>query len=265
MRNIPEEDINNLKNFYISDEYIAKNPSLHVEDSPWKVSKIIPLIDIFIEHSNKDEINLLDVGGGAGLILNAISVYIEKNHKMTVNRFALDLSPGMLKIQKERNPNLKKTLNEDICKTSLADKEIDLTLAIDLLEHVPNPTEALEELKRISKFVIFKVPLEDNLLCRTWNFIRRGKPRQHAIETVGHINVYRYSKLKYEIEKHTGHVLDYYFTNVFDYLRKSEYYNKEMKIRNKLINFVAVNLFKLSPKLCSLIFCDFVMILVKCY
>lgn len=171
----------------------------------------------------------------------------------------------MLKIQKERNPNLKKALNEDICETSLTNKEIDLTLAIDLLEHVPNPTEALEELKRISKFVIFKVPLEDNLLTNTMNFIRRGKVRQHAIETVGHINVYRYSKLKYEIEKHTGHVLDYYFTNVFDYVMKSEYYNKEMKIRSKLVNFAGVNLFKLSPKLCSFIFCDFVMILVKCY
>lgn len=204
-------------------------------------------------------------GGGAGLILNAISVYIEKNYKITVNKFVLDLSPGMLKIQKERNPNLKKTLNEDICKTSLADKEIDLTLTIDLLEHVTNPTETLKELKRISKFVIFKVPLEDNLLYRSWNFIKRGKPRQRAIETIGHINVYRFSKLKYEIEKHTGQVIGYYFTNVFDYYRKSEYYNKNMKIRSKLINFVAVNLFKLSPKLCSLIFCDFVMILVKCY
>lgn len=265
MRNRTEEDIKKLKSFYISDEYIAKNPSLHEEDSPWKVSKIIPLIDVFLGCSNKNEINLLDVGGGAGLILNAISVYIEKNHKIIVNRFALDLSPGMLKIQKEKNPNLKKALNEDICKTSLADKEIDLTLTIDLLEHVTNPTETLKELKRISKFVIFKVPLEDNLLSRSWNFIKRGKPRQHAIETVGHINVYRFSKLKYEIEKHTGQVVDYYFTNVFDYLRKSEYYNKDMKIRSKLINFVAVNLFKLSPKLCSLIFADFVMILVKCY
>ena len=260
-----KEDIKSLKTFYISDEYIAKNPSLHEEDSPWKVSKIIPLIDSFVRYSTKDEINLLDVGGGAGLILDATSVYIEKNHGITVNKFAVDLSPGMLKIQKDRNPDLKKALNEDICKTSLADKEIDLTLTIDLLEHVANPTEALEELKRVSKFVIFKVPLEDNLFLRTWNFVGRKKPRQRAIETVGHINVYRFSKLKYELEKHTGQVLDYYFTNVFDYFMKSGYYNKDMKVGSKVMNSVAVSVFKLSPKLCSLIFSDFVMILVKCY
>ena len=63
MRSINEEDI---KNLYVRDKYIVKNPSLHEEDSPWKVSKIIPLIDtVFAKGlNNRDEINLLDVGGG---------------------------------------------------------------------------------------------------------------------------------------------------------------------------------------------------------
>ena len=123
---------------------------------------------------------------------------------------------------------------------------------IDLLEHVPNPTEALEEAKRISKFVIFKVPLlEDNLLLRTWNFINRGKHRQHAIVDWGHINIYNFSKLKNQIEKHTGQVLDFYFTNVFEYMRNSEHYKNELKLRIKLINFVAANMFRLSPRMNS--------------
>lgn len=260
------ESINEYaKNLYLTDEYIIKNPSLHEEDSPWKVSKIISLIDKFSNYFNKDEINLLDVGGGAGLILNAVSVYIRKVYSIKVNKFALDLSPGMLEVQKKRNPDLKKALNEDIHRTSLGSKEIDLTLMIDLLEHVPNPTKALEEIGRISKFVILKVPLEDNLLLKTRNFIGRGKPRRHAIETIGHINVYNFGELKYQIEKHMGQLLDFYFTNVFNYYQNSEHYKNKLKIRSKLINFIAVHLFRLWPKLCSIIFNDFVMILVKCY
>jgi ubiquinone/menaquinone biosynthesis C-methylase UbiE len=77
---------------------------------------------------------LLDVGGGAGVILSAVSTYIERNYSMKVNKFGLDLSPAILKIQKKRNPDLKKALNEDIYKTSLTDKEVDVTLLIDLLE-----------------------------------------------------------------------------------------------------------------------------------
>ena len=261
MRNVEEH----VKNLYLKDEYIVKNPSLHEKDSPWKVSKLIPLVDKLVEYLDKDEINLLDVGGGAGLILDTISTYIEKKHGIKVNKFALDSSPGMLKIQKARNPDIKKALNEDIRKTSLDNKEIDLTLMIDLLEHVSDPIEALNEVKRISNFVIFKVPLEDNLVFKAWNFIKRGKPRQEAIETIGHINIYRFRKCKYGIEKYTGQILDYYFTNVFGYFRDSEYYRKKMTMKSKLINFLGAYIFKLSPKLCSFIFNDFVMILVKCY
>jgi len=254
-----------LKNLYLKDEYIIKNPSLHEEDSSWKVSKIIPLIDEFVGYSNKNEINLLDVGGGAGIIIKEVSSYIDKTYGIKVNKFALDLSPGILKIQKSRNPDLKRALNADIRKTTLENKEIDLTLMIDILEHVPKPTDALKEVKRISNFVIFKVPLEDNLLSRFWNFVKMGKPRYDAIRTVGHVNIYNIWDLKEQIEKYTGDVLNFYFTNVFDYFRNSEQYKNKMGIRSKLINFIAIHTFKLSPKLCSFIFNDFVMILVKCY
>jgi len=252
-------------NFYLTDEYITKNPSLDIEDSPWKVSKIIPLVNKFTKHLNKDEITLLDVGGGAGAILSAISTYIKKKHHIKVNKIALDLSPGMLKIQKKNNPDLKKALNEDIRQTSLGNKEIDLTLMIDVLEHIPNPTKALKEIKRISKFVIFKVPLEGSLVSRIWNFINRNKPRQHAIKTIGHINVYNLNKLKYQIEKHTGQILDYYFTNVFEYCQNSPHYKDKIDKKRKLKNLIASYVFKISPKLCSFLFSDFVMILVKCY
>ena len=50
-------------NIYTTNEYIKKNPTLHEEDSPWKVEKIIPLVDIFLDENDKKEITLLDVGG----------------------------------------------------------------------------------------------------------------------------------------------------------------------------------------------------------
>jgi len=29
-----------IEDLYLTDEYVLKNPSLHVEDTPWKVSKV---------------------------------------------------------------------------------------------------------------------------------------------------------------------------------------------------------------------------------
>lgn len=249
---------------YLTDEYVRKHPSIHEEDSAWKVTQIIPLIDSIAEKIGKQGINLLDVGGGAGFILKDVSSYIEQQYGLSVNKYALDLSPGMLEIQKERNPDLERVLNEDIRHTSLRTKEIDITLMIDVLEHVPNAVEALEEVKRISRFAIFKVPLEDNLHLRSLNLLRGGKVRQRKIENSGHINVYRLSTLRSEIEEHTGEILVDRFTNVFEYYRDSDYYKAKMRLRDRLLNRGATRLFKLSPRLCSMVFTDFLMVMVEC-
>jgi hypothetical protein len=67
-----------LMNLYLDKEYIRRFPALHEEDSLWKVSKILSLIDEVLSRFDKTEINMLDVGGGAGVILSAVSTYIER-------------------------------------------------------------------------------------------------------------------------------------------------------------------------------------------
>lgn len=266
---IDDDSMKNIEEFnkylYLLDAYITMNPSLHEEDSPWKMEKIIPLVDMFVRYVNKQEINLLDVGGGAGLILNSVAKYFEVQHSIYVTKYAVDLSPGMLQVQKERNPDLAKALNEDIRYTSLADKEIDLTLMIDLLEHVPNPAEALEEAKRISRFIIFKVPLENNLLAILGNIASISRRDEVQVKRLVHINTYQFHSLRKQIEDHTGRILNFSFTNACDYFRNSEHFKNKVSPTAKLINLIGAYTYKISPRLCSAIFGDFVVILVKCY
>jgi len=250
-------------NLYTTDEYVKHNPSLHVEDSPWKISKITPLVDVIFSHIDKKEINLLDIGGGGGVILKEVSEHIN-GKGVKVNKFALDLSPGMLSIQRKPNPDLKRALNEDIRKTSLGDKQIDIALMIDVLEHIPDPEEALEEIKRISRYAVFKVPLEDNLFLRTWNCVKRGRQKDRSAKDLGHINYYNSNSLRHQIEAHAGRILEFSFSNVFDYLKKSERHKARMKCRGKALNWFSGCVFRISPRLCSRLFTDFAMVLVEC-
>jgi len=253
-----------LTTLYKTDEYIGWHPSLHAEDSPWKVSQVIPMVDKFIkDYCPKEEINILDVGGGAGLVLKAVSSYIQEQHGLKVNKYALDLSPGMLKVQREANPDIEGVFNEDITETSIKDKEMDLVLMIDVLEHIPEPSRALEELRRIARFVIFKIPLEDNIYDNTLNLFSRGKYKKEILEKSGHISSYNFRKLRSQIEAYAGDITDYYFTNVFRYYLNSEYYRNQMSRLGKLHYRIASYTYKLSPRLCSYIFSDFVMLLVK--
>jgi len=141
-----------VKSLYTSDEYLVKFPELFQEDTPWKLSKIFPVLDRWVGtlDSEQKEVNILDVGGGAGLILKGVSSYLQDRYSLSARKNSLDLSPGMLQEQQQNNPDLVQAYLEDITHTSLADKRIDLTLMIDVLEHVPEPAAALQELKRIS-------------------------------------------------------------------------------------------------------------------
>lgn len=253
-----------MNKIYPADEHVSNDPSLLEVDSPWKISKIIPLVDRFAKTINTGQINVLEAGGGAGLILSEISSYIEKKHGIKVNKYALDLSPRLLEMQRKRNPGLKQALNEDISNTSLKNKEIDLTLLIDVLEHIPNPEKALEEIKRISNYIILKVPLDGYLIGSIWNLVRNGEPRRKGIEITGHVNIYTYGRLRNQVQNHAGQILDSYFTNVHEYFLNSPHYKTTKSQKEKLLAKGGNLTFRLSPKLSAFIFNDFAMFLVKC-
>ena len=253
-----------VRNLYTTDEYLIKNPSLHEEDSPWKVKKILPLVDRFATDIDNVPISILDVGGGAGLILGAVASYLEKTHGRSVAKYALDLSPGALEIQKQRNPDLKQALHEDICATSLGDKAMDLTLLIDLLEHVPDPTRALEEVRRISRYAILKVPLDAHLVGTLWNFLKHGEPRKQSIQSLGHINVYGYGRLRRQIRRHAGHILAGSLTDTHEYFFHSPYHRGRMSRKSRLLALAAASTFRLWPRLSAAVFGDFALFLVSC-
>lgn len=208
-------------NLYVSGKYIAKNPTLHEEDSAWKIEKILPLLYFLLDKClRKKQISLLDVGGGAGLILNAVTSYIQKN-KRCADEYSLDLSLEMLKIQQRHNSG-SHILNEDIRKTSFRYKSIDLALMIDVLEHVPQPELALIELRRIANYVILKVPLEGNLASRALDLFDNGKHRQEMIQKVGHVNLYSLTRLLTLIEAYLGNILYVSFTDQFEYILNKE-------------------------------------------
>ena len=256
-------EVNNIKSFYTSDDYIVKNPSIHEEDTPWKLSKILPLVDAYMKAHVGSELRLLDIGGGAGLILKGVAEYIERKFSVRVRKYAMDLSPGMLSIQQENNPDMTAVFLGDICETTLPDNEFDLTLMIDVLEHVPQPELALRQLRRISKFVIYKVPLELNLLMASMDLITLGKTRRKRVEQIGHINIYYAGSLLRQLGKYGGHPLVHAYTNAYEYTNGDTVNFSRMNLPFKLISRFCEKAYKFAPWLSALISQDFLVVLVK--
>jgi ubiquinone/menaquinone biosynthesis C-methylase UbiE len=248
---------------YTNDEYVRKNPSMHREDSSWKLGLIRPLLDTVAARLGS-AMTILDVGGGAGEILAGAADYLRRAHGKEVTKYVIDLAPTMLQEQVKTNPDIRKPLLGDIRQTTLADKEVDLTLMIDVIEHVPDPNAALREIGRISRYAVFKVPLEDNLYDRIYDTRRKGALRRLRLEQYGHINVYNDSSLKRDVERHLGGVMDSAFANAAAYHLSRPEIRQAMSARECLTNQLASSLHRVSGRLASRLFCDFVVLLVEC-
>jgi hypothetical protein len=106
-----------IANFYKTDQYARQHPTLHTEHSGWKLTKLAPLMDSCGGGlgASSDDLVVMDVGGGAGLILRGVCEHLNKSTNRRIIKYALDLSPGMLEAQQQNNPDVAKLLNEDIC------------------------------------------------------------------------------------------------------------------------------------------------------
>lgn len=256
-------DKKTIEEFYTSDRFMEANLS-HEVDSPWKTEQMKPFCDLLLQHELSPTITILDVGGGTGLILRDISNYIVKKHRRKIKQMSLDLSPGFLQLQMKNNPGLADVYNNSIESTPLSEKEVDLVLMIDVLEHLYNLEACYRELKRIAKYVLIKVPLEKNLTVSILDLLIDYKRMRSSEDGVGHLHFYNYHSIKRELEENLGTVMLFRYTDVFSYLLNSEQRLSTLSLSKVIYCNIARLFYKISPHFTSLIFNDFAMILVKC-
>jgi SAM-dependent methyltransferase len=248
--------MSSIVDFYSTNEYARRNPSLHEEDSQWKIDRIMPLIDYFVKLYNYQSVRVLDVGGGAGIVLKAISEKLRQYYGVRVSKYVLDLSPLMLMRQKQTNPDIQAIYNTDLCGNQLGYKFFDLVLMIDVVEHILDSGKALNEVGRIGRFAVFNIPLEKNVVEYLWNVMSNGALRRSRVASVGHINIYTYSSALKEIKKNCGDILYYHITDPKPW---------PFDLKNRIRDFIVAGTFRLSPEISCLLFgASSLMVLVKC-
>jgi len=251
-------------NLYASDAYLDKHPTLFREHTAWKLSFIKSMLDRLMaaESELPGRLRLLDVGGGAGILLHETARYLSERHGREVVKYALDLSPGMLEEQRRNNPDLCQALQQDITHTTLPDRSIELTLLIDVLEHLPEPGAALRELARVSRYVVLKVPLENHLVHHVSNFLNKGQTRRAHAASLGHINFYTAGGLRRQIETHLGTILACTYCNCPAFTLQHESHRLTPRLRR--ITRLAARLHRLSHAAAALFYTDALVLLVQC-
>ena len=190
-----------LETRYTGGEHFEKVPSWYVEESPWKVRHIMPMMKRHHLVPN----TVCEVGCGAGEVLRLLQVRISD----ACTFWGYDISPQAFEICKERaNERLHFKL-ADIRQEQ--DVFFDLLLVLDVIEHLEDYFSFLREIRPKSRYKLFHIPLEISV-----QGVLRGKIFMRNRDLHGHLHYFTKETALRTLEDVGYEVLDYSYSPEYE-------------------------------------------------
>lgn len=173
---------------YDDGSYLKKNPSWHVEHSPFKVEQIVRAI----ERGHLAFDSVAEVGCGAGAITEGLA---RQFPGAAFTGFEISEDAFGLCRQRQSLPNLAFKQGDFL---STDDAKYDLVVCCDVFEHVEDYLGFLRALKSRARFLIFNIPLDAtvlNVLLGRLDYLRdlaghlHYFTRESALSTMRHVGM----------------------------------------------------------------------------
>ncbi|MER9670162.1 class I SAM-dependent methyltransferase [Mesorhizobium sp. M0203] len=183
-----------MSEFYVSGEYLSLHPKWHEQDAPWKTTQVVRSI----RESRLTPASICDVGCGSGEILRLLSLEFPQSACS-----GFDVSPQAIALctSKANPPKLSFNLGSPFSEAA----KYDLALAIDVFEHVEDYLGFLAQMRGLSKWSIFHIPLD-----LTAQVLVRGTPLEHVRRSLGHLHYFTKDTALASLE-HAGFKVESWF------------------------------------------------------
>jgi len=216
-----------LKDIYTSGNYLEKNPTWHVEDSPWKARQVMRMM----AQNQIVPKTICEVGCGAGEILKQLQEQLDSVCAL----WGYEISPQAFDLCKSRADEKLHFKLADF--TQEKDIFFDLILLMDVIEHLEDYFSFLRAIKPKGHYKILHIPLD-----LTMKTVVSGRLIRFR-EFYGHIHYFT-KDIALQMLKDVGYeVLDYFYTSASMELPSTEIKNeikrKMLKLPRKL--FFACN------------------------
>lgn len=216
-----------FEELYTGGSYLEKNPTWHVEESPWKAKQVLRMI------AQNDIVprTICEVGCGVGEVLKQLQEHMDNESLF----WGYDISPQAFELCKSRaNERLHFKL-ADIRQEQ--DTFFDLMLVMDVIEQMKDYFGFLRVIRSKSQYKILHIPLD--LSVQT---ILRRNGLLKVRKSYGHIHYFT-KEIAIQLLKDVGYeVLDYFYTS-----RAIEVPSKEF--RRNLLKWPRKFLFAISEDL----------------
>jgi ubiquinone/menaquinone biosynthesis C-methylase UbiE len=154
---------------------------------------------------------VLECGAGEGSILKHLdeSGVFPELHAIEIS------DTGVTQIEKRNLARLKSAKKFDGYEIPYSDKEFDLVYCSHVIEHVEHPRLLLREIKRVSHFQVFEIPLDYS--------IGVDRKFEHYL-SFGHINIYTPSLFKFLINSEGFEILNELLTHTNNEVTRFNWY-----------------------------------------
>ena len=215
------------KSIYTNSEYLAKNPTWHVEDSPWKAQKIY---DILLRNNLRPS-RVAEIGCGAGEIL------VQLRARLPESSFVgYEISGQAFELARSREGDGLHFINANMLDEAV---HYDALLCIDVFEHVDDYIGFIRSLRGFADYKIFHIPLDLSAQA-----VARRQPLLDMRREVGHLHYFT-KETALETLKYCGYeIIDANFTASTLDLGKN-------RLRTNLMRMPRILLSKLAPDLAA--------------
>ncbi len=163
--------------------------SFHEEDTEIKLRKIFRIMPEGLEVES-----MMDLGCGTGLIGTAVAEQLGCSQIV----FA-DLSTAAMAMINSDGMKLVTNAEE----IPLPDSSLDMTIMADVLEHLPDPEQALREQRRLTRYLLLKLPLDGAVLRRVYiGMLQLRYGEDYWKKVYGHVNRYTRKTLLAALDRH---------------------------------------------------------------
>lgn len=205
---------------YEDGSYLGKNPTWHEEDSAWKATQIIKILD----RNGIDPRRICEIGCGAGGIADELAAHYGSQAHLT----GYEISPQAYQLCKPRErQNLHFVLGDAFDDNK---EKFDVALLIDVIEHVEDYFSLMRRVRDKATFKIFHIPLD--LSAQS---VLRGTPLAKWRADVGHIHYFTKDTALAALRDVGFEILDYFYTGTSLDLPNRGWKSNMMKMPRRLL------------------------------
>jgi SAM-dependent methyltransferase len=208
--------------------YLHTNPTWHAEDSAWKATQILKLM----ERNNLQPKSVVEIGCGAGEILNQLQQRLPDKE---IEFSGYEIAPDAFRLAQAREKDKLHFYQQNLLET---DKHFDLLLMIDVFEHVDDYLGFIKQAGDKATYKIFHIPLDMSAFSVLTNY--PAGARSH----VGHLHYFMKDTALATLQDAGQEVIDWFYTpGAF------EVNNKGLSFGGRVIQLLRRITYKMKPDL----------------